>query len=102
MSFFKTIAVVGIAIALLPADQENQMALKRTALSVGAEARSFCEARPNICISREDAWAGFKSKAGFAYSLGHELIWGQQPSYTSYTQQHDQIGSILSSELGDL
>ena len=102
MSFFKTIVVVGIAIALLPADHENQMALKRTALSVGAEARTFCDARPNICISREQAWSAFKSKAGFAASLGQELIWGQQKTYTGFETPRDNIGTLLRSELGDL
>ncbi len=102
MSFFKTIAVVGIAIALLPADRENQIALTRTALSVSAEARTFCDARPNICISREEAWRGFKSKAGFAFALGQELIWGQQAVYSPYRQQSDNIGALLNSELGDL
>lgn len=102
MSFFKTMVVVGVAIALLPSDREKQMALKRTALSVGAEARSFCEARPNICISREEAWSGLTAKVGFAYSLGQELIWGQQANYTRFPERRDGIGTLLRSDLGDL
>jgi len=102
MSFFKTIAVVAIAISLLPADGENQQALKQTAYSVGAQARSFCATRPNICVSREDAWAGFKSRAGFAYSLGSELFWGQSQTSPRFVNRADHIGTLLKSELGDL
>lgn len=102
MSFFKTLAVVGIAIAMLPAERENQIALTQTALSVSAEARSFCQARPNICITREEAWTGFMTRASFAYDLGQELIWGQQATYAPFAPQPDNIGTLLQSELGDL
>ncbi|MEL7544467.1 MAG: hypothetical protein AAGJ70_11910 [Pseudomonadota bacterium] len=83
MSLFKTAVVVVIAISLLPSDPEGQRAVKRTALGMSEQATSFCDTRPNICISREDAWDGFKAKARFAYALGHELLYGQR-TYGGY------------------
>lgn len=103
MSFFKTVAFVGIVIAILPSDHDNQRKLTQAALSVSSEARSFCEARPNICISREEAWRGFVSKAGFAVSLGQELIWGQHANATYFDatyarRSNDTIGTLLKSD----
>ncbi|MEL6287913.1 MAG: hypothetical protein AAFQ42_04970 [Pseudomonadota bacterium] len=77
MSLFKAAALVVVAIALLPSDRDSQRAFKKAALGASSEARSFCDARPNICLSREEAWDGFKAKAIFAYGLVNELVWGQ-------------------------
>ncbi|MEO0620043.1 MAG: hypothetical protein AAFZ01_12300 [Pseudomonadota bacterium] len=78
MSLFRTAVIIVIAVSLLPSDPEGQRALKRTALGMSEQATTFCESRPNICVSREDAWEGLKAKAWFAYTLGHELVYGQR------------------------
>jgi len=103
MSFFKTAVILGIGIALLPSDRESQRTLTQAALSATANARSFCDTRPNICLSREEVWDAFITKAGFAVSLSQELIWGQTATYQRQSQRRrDGIGSLLDSELGDL
>ena len=103
MSFFKTVAFVGIVIAILPTDHDNQRKVTQAALSVSSEARSFCASRPNICISREEAWRAFVAKAGFAATLAQELIWGQQTNSSFFEagydrRSRDSIGTLLTSD----
>ncbi|MGI9407652.1 MAG: hypothetical protein ACR2O4_14865 [Hyphomicrobiaceae bacterium] len=102
MSLFKTVVLVGVIIAVLPSDRENQLALHQTAMSVGAEARSFCSERPNICVSRQDAWESFKSKATFGYELATEMIWGRTSGFPEQRYRSDQIGTYIDSGFGDL
>jgi hypothetical protein len=102
MSLFKTVALVGVVIAVMPSERKEQYALIETAYSVNSRVRSFCENRPNICLSREQAWEGFKVKAEFAYALGSELIFGQTSYSAPSPQSRDQIGSLLKYERSNL
>lgn len=118
MSFFKTVVILGVGIALLPSDREQQRALTQTALAARTQASSFCDTRPNICLSRADAWDIFRAKAVFAYALGTELVWGQQPGYEHDWQRHGStahhrttqavqhrrltIGTLIEDQIGGL
>ena len=112
MSFFKTVVFAGVVIALLPSEREQQKEFQQNAVALTREAHGFCETRPNICLTRQEAWDAFKSKSAFALELGAELLWGHQdhrPSsshsevYTRETaRQNDKSGNPLTSVLGNL
>jgi hypothetical protein len=74
MSLFKTVAVLSVAVMLLPTDERRQADIAATAGATLHSALTFCERNPGPCATASEAWGVFTRKAEFGFDLAGRMI----------------------------
>lgn len=65
---------IGVAVMLLPTDQQQQARLYTTATSAVERAVTFCDRNARTCVLAGEAWNAFLKKAEFGARLVGDMI----------------------------
>ena len=74
MFFIKLAFWLGVAVLLLPTDQQQQARLYTTATTAVERVTTFCDRNAKTCTVAADAWATFLRKAEFGARLVGDLV----------------------------
>jgi hypothetical protein len=74
MYIIRTVAGVGLAVALLPSDPQGQEALLRNAQDKMTWVMTYCARQPEQCQQARDTWDATLIKAQFGMQLASELV----------------------------
>jgi hypothetical protein len=73
MFLFRLMFWVGVALLVLPSDEQQQARLYGTVVSAYERATTFCDRNADTCASASEAWDSVRKKAEFGYKLARDL-----------------------------
>lgn len=73
MGIVRTALVVGIVVAVMPSDPDQQRKLRQTATDAVHWAANYCDREPKACERGGQMWVALKDKAAFAAHMAFDL-----------------------------
>ena len=74
MFFIRTTLLLGLAVLVLPTDQESQARVYGNAKSALVWTATFCDRNQQTCVQGRQAWGVFVQKAEFGVKMALDLI----------------------------
>lgn len=89
MVLFRAAVVVGLAIAVMPADEKQQQQLYDSAAQAAHWSATFCVRNHETCTQTAAAWDTFVKKAAFAGQLAYDIseVFSDDDGSSSYGRQ---------------
>lgn len=73
MGLFRTAAIAGVVIALMPTERGQQSHMAEQVAAAAKWTVTYCDRNPQTCTQAAEAWAVFVKKAEFAAKLAYDV-----------------------------
>ena len=96
MFLFRIIFWLGLAVLLLPTEENQQARLHETASATVERIATFCDRNPKTCAAGAEFWSTFVKKAEFGARIAADLITsrGQRSEGTAQTSAPRPNGAV--------
>ena len=96
MFLFRIVFWLGLAVVLLPTEENQQARLYATASATVERIATFCDRNPKTCAAGAEFWSTFVKKAEFGARIAADLITsrGQRSEGTAQTSAPRPNGAV--------